>query len=132
MQIVTAAIICERGRYLVARRGQGKKLAGKWEFPGGKVEEGESIENCLERELLEELGISAQVGRAVTQSQYRYDHGEFLIVALEAKLISKELTLTVHDAVKWLAPQELLELDLAPADIPIALFLAESSHVSTN
>jgi 8-oxo-dGTP diphosphatase len=132
MQIVAAAIICEYGRYLVARRGQSKKLAGKWEFPGGKVENGESLENCLERELLEELGVSVQVGKVVIESQYRYDHGEFLIVAIEAKLISKDLTLTVHDAVKWLTPQELLDLDLSPADIPIALFLAESSHVSTN
>ena len=128
MKVVTAAIVQDQGRFLIARRKAGEKLAGMWEFPGGKVEDGESLQDCLKRELLEELDADACVGDILIKSHYKYDHGEIMLVALEAALCSKDLRLAVHDQVEWLSPGEILKLDLAPADIPIARFLLERTN----
>jgi len=128
MKIVAAAIVQDKGRYLVARRKAGEKLSGMWEFPGGKVEAGESLPECIKREIMEELGVTADVGEVLAESHYRYEHGEILLVALKATLESKALRLAVHDRVEWLTPDELLGLDLAPADIPIARYLLEQSN----
>ena len=69
MTIVTCAIIEKDGKILIARRAEGQKLAGKWEFPGGKVEDGESPEECLKRELEEEFGIPTEVGEFITSTK---------------------------------------------------------------
>ena len=126
MKIVTAAIIEDQGLLLIARRAHDQKLAGKWEFPGGKVEPGETLQECLKREITEELGVDAIVGEALTESHYKYQHGEILLVALKTELKSEEIRLTVHDEFQWLTPRQILDLDLAPADIPIAKFLKET------
>ena len=123
MKIVTAAIIEYKGLFLIARRAHDQKLAGKWEFPGGKVEPGETLQECLKREITEELGVDAIVGEVLTESHYKYQHGEVLLVALKTELKSQEIRLTVHDEFQWLTPRQILDLDLAPADIPIANFL---------
>jgi 8-oxo-dGTP diphosphatase len=126
MKIVTAAIIEDKGLFLIARRAHDQKLAGMWEFPGGKVEPGETLQECLKREITEELGANAIVGEVLTESHYKYQHGEILLVALKTELQSQELRLTVHDEFQWLTPKQILDLDLAPADIPIAKFLMEA------
>ncbi len=69
MTTVTCAIIEKEGKILLARRAVGQKLAGKWEFPGGKVEDGESPEECLKRELEEEFGIQVEVGAFITSKK---------------------------------------------------------------
>ena len=71
---VTCAIIENEGKILIARRAADQKLAGKWEFPGGKVEDGESPEECLKRELEEEFGIQVEVGEFITSNNHHYDH----------------------------------------------------------
>ena len=126
MKIVTAAIIENKGLFLIARRAHDQKLAGMWEFPGGKVEPGETLQECLKREITEELGVNAIVGEVLTESHYKYQHGEILLVALKTELKSQEVRLTVHDEFRWLTPGQILDLDLAPADIPIAKFLKET------
>ena len=73
MTTVTCAIIEKEGKILIARRAEDQKLAGKWEFPGGKVEDGESPEECLKRELEEEFGIQAEVGESITSKKHQYD-----------------------------------------------------------
>jgi len=123
MKIVTAAIIWDAGRVLLTRRGPGEKLSGLWEFPGGKVEPNETLEECLTRELLEELGLEVSVGSVVAESVYSYDHGAIRLVALEATIIKGQLTLTVHDRVEWVLPHALEQYALAPADVPIAYAL---------
>lgn len=128
MKVVTAAIIQEQGRFFVARRGPGEKLAGLWEFPGGKVEPGETLQEGLKREIAEELGVEAIVGDVVTESHYKYEHGEILLVALETEIKGKDIKLSVHDQEDWLFPEQILALELAPADIPIAKFLMESKN----
>jgi 8-oxo-dGTP diphosphatase len=128
MKVVTAAIIQDQGRFFVARRGPGEKLAGLWEFPGGKVEPGETLQESLKREIAEELGVEAIVGDVVTESHYKYEHGEILLVALQAEIKGKDIKLSVHDREDWLFPEQILALELAPADIPIAKFLMETKN----
>ena len=120
MTNVTCAIIEKDCKILIARRAADQKLAGKWEFPGGKVEDGESPEECLKRELEEEFGIQVEVGEFITSSKQHYDHISIELMAFRTKYISGEFTLTDHDTIEWVAPEELLNYDLAEADIPIA------------
>jgi 8-oxo-dGTP diphosphatase len=127
MKLVTAAIIRDEDTVMVVRRGPGEKLAGYWEFPGGKVEPSETLQECLEREMFEELNIVTKVTDVVTVSDYRYENGEIKLVALETKILSGQIKLSVHDQIKWLHPRDVLELKLAPADIPIAQVLSEES-----
>ena len=128
MKVVTAAIIQDQGRFFIARRGPEEKLAGLWEFPGGKVEPGETLQECLKREIAEELGVEAIVGDVVTESHYKYEHGEILLVALQTEIKDKNIKLSVHDQEDWLFPEQILALELAPADIPIAKFLMETKN----
>jgi len=75
MQTVAAAIIIRDRCVLLTRRGPDEKLAGYWEFPGGKVEDGESLDACLERELQEELGVQSCAGDVLMECKYHYEHG---------------------------------------------------------
>jgi 8-oxo-dGTP diphosphatase len=128
MKIVTAAVVERNGKFLIARRAADQKLAGSWEFPGGKVEPGESLQECLERELLEELGVRSVAGEVLVESLYHYYHGEFLLKAIKVDLLDYQFQLTAHDEIRWLLSEEILTLDLAPADVPIAKFLQEKRH----
>lgn len=112
-------------RVLVVLRAPGRALAGAWEFPGGKVEPGESLQECLVRELMEELGLRTRIGDIVTTSEYHYAHGSIQLVAMNATVLGGTVRLTVHDEVKWLLPADVAALPLAPADIPIAAKLVE-------
>ena len=120
MKNVTAAIIQRDDKYLLARRAPGQNLAGYWEFPGGKVEADETFEDCLARELMEELNLETQVLDHFCDSVYHYDKGSINLVAYRVQILGGEMTLSVHDQVDWFKPQEMLTLNLAPADIPIA------------
>ena len=120
MKAVTAAIIQSGDSFLIARRAPGEKFAGFWEFPGGKVEPNETLQECLERELKEELGLTVMAGDVITESVYHYEHGSINLVAISASIIEGDIKLSVHDAVDWLPIDKLIGLHLAPADIPIA------------
>ncbi len=120
MKMVTAAIIRRGATVLLARRQPGQKLAGYWEFPGGKVEEGESLDACLQREIAEELGVQVEVGEVVATSDYIYAHGAIRLVAMATTILCGELRPTVHDQLAWVPVGQLLRYRLAPADIPIA------------
>lgn len=120
MKIVTAAILEDNGKYLIARRGPGQNLEGFWEFPGGKVEPGELLEECLVREIKEELNLDIEVLNKFHEVVHNYDKGTIKLVAFTTKIISGDLSLNVHDEVRWVLPGEMLTLQLAPADVPIA------------
>ena len=124
MKNVTAAIIERDGRYLLARRAPEKNLAGFWEFPGGKIEANETPEDCLIRELREELHLETRVLEHFCNSVYHYERGAINLMAYRTEILDGEIQLTVHDEVGWFLPPELLKLNLAPADIPIAKRLA--------
>jgi len=118
--IVTAAILQRGNEVLLTRRAQGEKLAGLWEFPGGKVHDNETPQTCLARELREELSLTCSVGPKIAESDYHYEHGGFTILAYEAEIQSGTLTLAVHDKAEWVDVDKLLDYQLAPADVPIA------------
>jgi len=120
MVVVTCAIIEKDGKILIARRAPGKNLAGKWEFPGGKVEDGESPEECLKRELEEEFGIRTKVGKFITSNKHDYSHISIELFAFQTEYLSGNYILSDHDEIEWVRPDCLLNFDLAAADIPIA------------
>jgi 8-oxo-dGTP diphosphatase len=121
---VTAAIICKNEKILIARRAAGENMAGGWEFPGGKLEKGETPEECLERELSEEFGVAARVGDFFCESIYRYPKGTIRLLAYFAEIVRGEIGLSVHDKIAWVTADEIRAYDLLPADIPIAEKLA--------
>jgi 8-oxo-dGTP diphosphatase len=129
IKLVAAAIIISNGRVLLARRKQGDSHQGFWEFPGGAVEPGETIEACLARELKEELGVDARVGEEIARNEHRSARGGMDLVALRAHVESDEFRLSAHDAVEWVAPRDLERYKLAPADIPIAAALRERTDL---
>lgn len=116
---MTAAILIRDERLLLARRAKNSALAGLWELPGGKVEPGETSEECLAREMHEELGVEIGVGKLFATSEYEYDHGSFEVLAYFAELVEGELTARVHETFAWFSRAELARIKLAPADIPI-------------
>ncbi len=117
---VAAAIIVRDGQVLVTRRAPGQQMAGLWEFPGGKMEPGETARDCVVRELLEELAIECEAGAILTSNVHRYDGGAINLIAVQVRIIAGTLRLSVHDEVRWLIPAALTTVDLAPADIPVA------------
>lgn len=119
MMLVTAAIIKKNGSVLIARRGPREKLAGYWEFPGGKVEGKETLAACLIREIYEELGVPVVPGRTICESDYSYEHGSFRIIAIETTTESYAFKLKVHDQIAWVPPKRLPAFALLPADKPI-------------
>ncbi|MFS0772213.1 (deoxy)nucleoside triphosphate pyrophosphohydrolase [Sphingomonas sp. 1P08PE] len=120
---VAAAIIIHDRRVLVTRRAPGQKMAGLWEFPGGKVEPGETVEACIVRELAEELGIATVAGRILMRNLHHYPGGAIELVAVLVGIDAGTIALSVHDAVHWATAADLARLDLAPADIPVARLL---------
>lgn len=125
---VAAAIIERDGLVLAARRRPGIHLAGCWEFPGGKVEPGETPQACLVRELQEELGVQAQIGAFVGESVYDYGGKVVRLLAYRARHVSGEFRPVDHDALRWLSPEELPALRWAPADVPLVeLYRAQAA-----
>lgn len=118
MRQVTAAVIIEDGLLLLARRGPEEKLAGLWELPGGKLEPGETVQQCLERELLEELAMASEAGAVLARTTHVYEHGSFEMLALSVTRLS-DYQPTVHDLVRWVSRNDLCALELAPADVAL-------------
>jgi len=117
---VVCVILEDRdGRIFVARRPEGKARAGEWEFPGGKIEAGETAEHALEREILEELEITIEVGDALPASSYDYDFGTVVLHPFRASILSGVINLTEHPEGRWVSRRELPRLQWVPADIPI-------------
>ena len=125
MILVTAAIIEKNSRIFAARRKAGVHLAGYWEFPGGKIEEGESKEECLARELWEEFGIRCIVGDFFAESTYDYQTKIVRLFSFRVQHLSGTFQCRDHDQIIWLPAQELLSLKWAPADIPLVKKLQE-------
>lgn len=128
MKIVSAGIIRNGNTVLLTRRAHGEALAGYWEFPGGKQEDNESIQECLVRELWEELSITIEASEIVAESVFHYEGGSIKLIAVEAKIITGTITVSVHDEVDWVPLEELTNYKLAPADIPIAEELQKNAN----
>ena len=104
---------------MFTRRSSGEKLVGYWEFPGGKVEEGETPQESLARQLQEELGIQAVIGE-IRREFAPVRSWEFRIVAYEADWIAGDLRARVHDRVEWVKIGDIGDYQLLPADVPVA------------
>lgn len=116
--VVCAILEDAAGRLFLARRAPGQPLPGYWEFPGGKTEPGESLEDALRRELHEELAMVVEVGEEIGRTPIPGAKG-LPLVALRAWTHGGIPRLTVHDRYCWVAPAEARNLRLAPADIPL-------------
>jgi 8-oxo-dGTP diphosphatase len=130
MKEVSAAIFIEDGKILLAKRGSYGNLPGHWEFPGGKREDNETIFECLEREIKEELNVYCKALKIFAENLYEYEHGIIKLIAIIAQLLDKNIVLNVHDEYKWVEIKCLLNYKLAPADVYIAeLISKEYNHV---
>lgn len=123
---VVGAIIVADGKILCAQRGRQQTLPLLWEFPGGKIEETESPEDALSREILEEMGCVIQVGEQVEHTVHEYEFGVVHLTTFYCTLVSGIPTLTEHARIVWLSPNELKTLEWAPADIPAVERLSET------
>lgn len=117
---VTCALIVQNGKLLCAQRSETMALPLKWELPGGKMEPNESEEDCIQREILEELGLIVQVENRLDSNLHEIQPGkQILLIPFICKIIGGVLNPTEHKAIEWLDFTELLRLDWAEADIPI-------------
>ena len=116
---VVAGIIIRNNTVLIARRASHKSMAGKWEFPGGKIEVGESPERALEREILEEFGVAIRVGQYLASNAHDYGDFKIELLAYRARFVKGKFELTDHDQIAWVSKAELKNYDLAEADIPL-------------
>jgi len=119
MILVTCAIITNENKILATQRSESMSLPLKWEFPGGKMEIGETAEACLMREIKEELNIDIEILDHLTPVQYAYDTFTINLIPFIAKYQSGEIRLLEHKAFKWMRLEELKSLDWASADIPV-------------
>lgn len=122
--VVTAAVIERDGRILVARRKAGLIAGGLWEFPGGKLEEGEDPRRGLERELEEELGVPSLAREHLCSVPFNGPLRSFELVVFRVDLLSDDLRLTDHDEIAWLAPAEMDESLFSKPDRPVVRRLA--------
>ena len=115
---VTAAILFKNNKLLIAQRKTEDRLSNKWEFPGGKVENDETPEECLKREMKEEFGIDVSVGEFISESLYHYDHISISLLAYRTFWNNGELKIKAHQNIEWVTISQIGQFEFAPADIP--------------
>ncbi len=124
--LVVAALIQLEGKLLVCQRRHGGPFELQWEFPGGKVKPGESLEAALERELREELNVAARIGREIYHTRHRYvqmaDPVE--LVFFTAQIEPNQIENRVFEQIEWRTPETLLELPFLEADRELIELLA--------
>jgi mutator protein MutT len=128
--VVAAALIEQGGRLLVTRRPAGVHLEGLWEFPGGKCHEGESLRECLRRELVEELGTDAVVGKKIFSTSHEYDERTVSLNFFECSLTQEPRPLLGQE-MRWVARSELGSLAFPPADAELIMLLGNRRARST-
>lgn len=116
---VACALIELNGLVLAAQRSEAMSMPLKWEFPGGKIHEGESPEACLIRELLEELNVTVKVKYALEPVAWDYADFSVTLHPFVCEIAEGDIVLHEHKAIKWLAPEKLPSLDWAEADFPV-------------
>ncbi|MCM3730105.1 8-oxo-dGTP diphosphatase MutT [Fictibacillus nanhaiensis] len=119
MKKVTAVLLKHNGKLLIAKRDEQRELGNLWEFPGGKIEQGETPEECLTREIKEEFQITIKVEEYYDESIYEYEFGSIHLLVYWASWIDGKISATEHEDYKWVTVGELHNFNFAPADIPI-------------
>lgn len=115
---VVAAVIIDNDKILCVQRGPNNQLPLKWEFPGGKIEAGETPEEALRREIKEEMKCEIEVESQIEETVYEYEFGTVHLLTYWCKVIEGAPTLTEHVDLRWLTLKELSSLEWAPADLP--------------
>lgn len=118
--VVAAAIIRLDNKILICKRAEGGSCSGLWEFPGGKLERNESLQECLLRELREELGLNTIIKDVYAQTSYQYAENKIEFTFFNTEIIGGELIMKVHQDIKWVVPAELKEYSFCPADVEVA------------
>ncbi len=131
MTEVVAALIRENGRFLICRRPEDKARALLWEFPGGKVEQGETGEEALERECAEELGVILEVGEIYSAVTHRYPDLQVHLMLYHARIMTGRPRRLEHAALRWVTPAELSGYDFCPADREIIQKLEQDHSASS-
>lgn len=120
VDVVAAIVQNDRNEVLIAKRRPEKRLGGFWEFPGGKLEEGETKEEALKREIYEELNLKIMVKREFMSNICSYEFGIINLHAFICELnCSNEIISTDHDVIIWVNVEQLKDYNFAPADVPI-------------
>ena len=122
---VVGAVIVREGNVLCTQRGGNGPLAGKWEFPGGKVEHGEAPRDALTREIREELRCTISVGEELVTTTHDDDFATIILTTFYCSIVDGHPTLTEHTEMRWVAAHALGALDWAPADIPAVTLIEE-------
>ncbi|PKE46601.1 (deoxy)nucleoside triphosphate pyrophosphohydrolase [Macrococcoides caseolyticum] len=114
---VVGAVIVKEGKILCAQRNEHTSLPLMWEFPGGKIEENETPEDALKRELMEEMKCEITVGDKVATTVHEYDFATIELTTFYSEMVNDRIILEEHIDMKWLAPKELGTIEWAPADV---------------
>ena len=125
MKEVTAAIIRDGEKILICQRAGDDECGMLWEFPGGKREENETLEECMIREIREELELDIKILGIFTRSIYHFNGKEIFFTVYNAEIISGELRLNVHNAAEWVTLEELGSYEFMLADIEFVAKLVE-------
>ncbi|MCQ6563062.1 (deoxy)nucleoside triphosphate pyrophosphohydrolase [Paenibacillus mendelii] len=125
IKVAAAIIEDEQGRLLIARRREGKSQAGLWEFPGGKLEGEESVQECLRRELMEEMNIDIEPYALFGANDHWYGEIHIHLIAYKATYVSGEIVLSDHDDYRWITPDSFADFEFAPADIKFVKMLEQ-------
>ncbi|MUP46976.1 (deoxy)nucleoside triphosphate pyrophosphohydrolase [Gramella sp. BOM4] len=124
---VTCALIEDNDKILCAQRSEKMSLPLKWEFPGGKVEKGETLEECLKREIKEELGLNIEILERLPPNQHRYNDQKIIeLIPFRCSLQTSEIILKEHSKIEWATTSQLQNFDWAEADIPIVQHYIEN------
>jgi 8-oxo-dGTP diphosphatase len=116
---VVCAIIENDDRFLIARRPAGRHLERKWEFPGGKAEQGESEHDALRRELMEELGVSVEIIERLTPVEHSYPDLSLRLIPFRCRIIEGTPVACDHEELRWIGIDEACDYDFPAADAPV-------------
>jgi mutator protein MutT len=116
---VVAGVISLDGKILIARRNDDKHMGGLWEFPGGKIEVGETPQQCIVRELLEEFNINVEAGGFIAESIFDYGEKIVRLMGYDVKYLNGDFVLSDHSEIAWIAKDQFSQFEFAPADLPI-------------
>lgn len=116
---ITAAIIRQEQQYLICQRAHDDELPLLWEFPGGKLEPGETLEECIIRECQEELGVDIRICGEFGRTSYPYKQWELVFTFFDAEIAAGTPVTTVHEQIRWVSAAELKDYTFCPADVEI-------------
>ena len=120
---VVAAVIKKDNKYLIAQRNRDKHFAFYWEFPGGKVNNDESFENALKREINEELSINIKINKKITSQKHKDEKINIVVHYFLCEALNTNIILSEHEDMKWVQKNDLTQFKMAPGDSKIIKYL---------